>query len=70
MAWLHSEHGIELQIANSPSDRGFGWHGMGGAAWGGHTDCPGDKRKAQRQEILSIAQGGDDMTPDQCRTVI
>jgi len=37
--------------------RGFGWHGMGGADWGGHTGCPGDLRKAQRQAILNATGG-------------
>lgn len=53
--WLHSTHGIPLQIADTPDGHGFGWHGMGGAAWGGHTDCPGPDRKAQRAQILALA---------------
>ncbi|HEU5046085.1 MAG TPA: N-acetylmuramoyl-L-alanine amidase [Nocardioidaceae bacterium] len=57
MEWLNTTHDIPLQIANTPSEHGFGWHGMGGAAWGGHPDCPGNLRKAQRQTILDIAQG-------------
>ena len=28
---------------------------MGGAAWGGHTGCPGDLRKNRRQAILNAA---------------
>jgi hypothetical protein len=31
-------------------------HGDGGAAWGGHPDCPGKIRKAQRPEILARAR--------------
>lgn len=54
-AWLHTTHGIPLRLAEHPGERGFGWHGMGGAAWGGHTGCPGAKRKAQRSEILKLA---------------
>ena len=54
--------GFPLQISDSPSTRGFGWHGMGGAAWGAHPDCPGDVRKAQRSQIIALAmsirQGG------------
>lgn len=54
--------GFPLQISDSPSVKGFGWHGMGGAAWGGHFDCPGNVRKAQRPQIvalaMSIRQGG------------
>lgn len=56
MAWLHVTHDIELELAEKPGDKGFGWHGMGGAAWGGHTSCPGDQRRAQRHEILVRAR--------------
>jgi hypothetical protein len=31
-------------------------HGDGGDAWGGHPDCPGNVRKAQRPEILARAR--------------
>lgn len=54
-AWGHKELGWKLQLADKPGEPGFGWHGMGGAEWGGHTGCPGDKRKAQRQEVLNRA---------------
>jgi len=47
--------GFPLQISNSPSTKGYGWHGMGGAAFGGHYDCPGDVRKAQRPQIIALA---------------
>lgn len=47
--------GFPLQISDSPSVKGFGWHGMGGAAFGGHYDCPGDTRKAQRGQIIALA---------------
>jgi len=45
---------------------------MGGAAWGGHPDCPGDLRKAQRQTILDIAQGDSmaGITLDDIRQVV
>lgn len=55
-AQLHEAHGIPLQIANHVGEHGFGWHGMGGAAWGGHYDCPGDLRKHQRHRVLELAQ--------------
>jgi len=66
------EYGWPLQITDSPTGRGLGWHGMGGTAWGGHFDCPGEPIKAQRGEILARAtailagheepdQGGVDM---------
>jgi len=44
-----------LQMSNSPSTEGLGWHGMGGVAFGGHFDCPGDTRKAQRPRIIALA---------------
>jgi hypothetical protein len=55
MAWLHTEHGIPLQSTDDPNGSGLGWHGMGGDAWGGHFDCPGDPIKAQRGAILARA---------------
>lgn len=53
----HDYYGWPYKLAESPGDMGFGWHGMGGAAWGGHVFCPGELRKAQRGEILARAQG-------------
>jgi hypothetical protein len=40
------------QLSESPMTPGFGWHGMGGAAWGGHYGCPGNLRKSQRATVL------------------
>ena len=48
-------HNWPLALAEAPGMRGFGWHGMGGSAWGGHLGCPGDLRKAQRGAVLYIA---------------
>src|ERR1700761_6638122 len=45
-----------LQVSDSIHTDGFGWHGMGGDNWGGHFDCPGDVRKAQRQDIIALAK--------------
>lgn len=36
--------------------RGLITHGDGGNAWGGHPDCPGPVRRAQRPEILARAR--------------
>lgn len=44
-----------LQISDSTSTEGYGWHGMGGVAFGDHPDCPGDVRKAQRPQIIALA---------------
>ncbi len=53
--WGRQEWGWELLLSDSPASPGFGWHGMGGRAWGGHTGCPGELRKAQRGTILARA---------------
>jgi hypothetical protein len=54
-AWGHRTHGWPLIKAESPGQPGFGWHGMGGSAWGGHTSCPGNLRLPQRDEVLRRA---------------
>lgn len=54
-AWCMTTHGIAAQISNSPNVGGLGWHGMGGTAWGGHFDCPGEGLKNARPAILSRA---------------
>jgi len=48
-------YGVPAQITDDPNGYGLGWHGMGGAAWGNHPDCPGEPIKAQRQQILDRA---------------
>lgn len=59
--WLRGVHGIPYQIADTVGTKGFAWHGMGGTAWGGHFGCPGNLRRAQRQAILNLALGDDNM---------
>lgn len=58
----HLEYGYPLQLADGASGRGLGYHAMGGAAWGGHTGCPGPTIVAQRPAILAraiaITEGG------------
>jgi hypothetical protein len=54
VAWLRSLDAFPLELAESPTGRGLGWHGMGGSAWGGHYDCPGDARRAQRRAVLDL----------------
>jgi len=56
LAWLHRTYDVPLQSTDDPNGAGLGWHGMGGAAWGGHYDCPGEPVKAQRPQILARAQ--------------
>jgi hypothetical protein len=56
LAWVHTTHGIPLQSTDDPiNGSGVGWHGMGGDAWGGHFDCPGDPIKAARPQIIARA---------------
>jgi hypothetical protein len=52
-AWIHKTYNASLQSTDDPNGSGLGWHGMGGNAWGGHFDCPGDPIKAQRPRILA-----------------
>lgn len=47
--------GFPLQVSNSPSVKGYGIHSMGGQAWGGHFECPGNVRAAQRPAIIALA---------------
>lgn len=56
LAFVHKAYGVPIQIANSVGDQGLAWHGMGGNAWGGHFDCPGDPVRAQFPEIIKRAQ--------------
>lgn len=51
--WLHAEYGVPIQSTDDPNGEGLCWHGAGGAAWGGHTACPGEPIKAQRPAILA-----------------
>lgn len=65
---------LPLQLTDSPSVRGWGWHGMGGAAWGGHPDCPGPANVALRAPMLvraeQILNGGDDMGMTQTQALV
>ena len=56
--------GFPLQVSDSTAVKGYGWHGMGGAAWGGHVNCPGDVRKAQRPQIIALAMAIRHGTPE------
>lgn len=47
--------GFPLAVSDSPAVKGYGWHGMGGDAWGGHPDCPGGVRRGQRSRIIALA---------------
>jgi hypothetical protein len=56
LAWMHTTYGVPLQVTDDPNGEGLGWHGMGGAAWGGHFGCPGEPIKAQRAAIVARAE--------------
>lgn len=53
----NERYGWPYSPADTSGERGLGWHGMGGAAWGGHTGCPGQLRLAARPTILQKAAG-------------
>lgn len=71
LAWLHVQYGVPLVISDTPAagTPGLTGHGLGGSAWGGHTDCPGAPILGQRAAIIARAQqllgattsAGDDM---------
>jgi hypothetical protein len=54
-AWGVRTYRWNLALANTPGTHGFGYHAMGGVAWGGHPLCPGTLRIAQREPILNAA---------------
>lgn len=56
-AWAHEHHPIPLALTTDPvHGSGLAWHGLGGASWGGHLDCPGPPIVAERAAILAAAQ--------------
>jgi hypothetical protein len=55
-AWGHKTFSWPLTVVDSTTAHGLTYHGVGGSAWGGHTGCPGDKRKAQRSAIIARAK--------------
>ena len=56
-AWGHRTNPLDwpLVAVETPGQKGFIWHGAGGAAWGGHYGCPGTPRRNQRATILKQA---------------
>lgn len=48
---------IALWLCKRPYvGQGLAWHGLGGAAWGNHPDCPGEGIRGQLPEILARAK--------------
>jgi len=56
LAWAHKQYGVPLQLAKKVGDRGLAYHALGGAAWGGHTSCPGSRIVAQLGDIVAEAK--------------
>jgi hypothetical protein len=80
LAWLHTEYGVPFQISDTPlsGTPGLTGHGLGGSAWGGHTDCPGAPILAQRSAIITRAMqiagatsplGVDEVTPQDIQAI-
>lgn len=64
IAWAAKTHHFPIQLADSATTRGVGWHGMGGSAWGGHLGCPGDRIVKQRADLVAAAKDiAGDTTP-------
>jgi hypothetical protein len=61
--WGNRTFGWPYVESNTVGNKGFAWHGMGGAAWGNHPGCPGDLRKNARPTILQKAGGAPTPTP-------
>lgn len=55
LVWLHGVHGVHLQVTDDVNTGGLAYHALGGAAWGGHYDCPGAPIIAQRPQIVARA---------------
>lgn len=53
--WLHTTYSVPLQVSDSTVP-GITGHGLGGAAWGGHYDCPGQPILDARPAIIARAQ--------------
>lgn len=56
LAWAHKEYDVPLKLATRVGDTGLAYHALGGAAWGGHTSCPGSHIVAQLGEIVAEAK--------------
>lgn len=55
LAKANAVYGVPLFNTSSTTVRGLGHHAMGGAAWGGHYDCPGSQIIAQKSAIIGTA---------------
>jgi hypothetical protein len=56
LARCHTDYSTPLQICDDPqTGRGLTGHGLGGAAFGDHPDCPGTPVLNQRPQIIARA---------------
>lgn len=60
LAWAHRHHGVPLQVADHPGQRGLGHHSMDrewlGEQWG-HEACPGQPVIDAKRKIVDAARG-------------
>src|SRR5256884_8613828 len=61
LARAHRDEAVPLAISNNPNattdaQGGLGYHAMGGNAWGGHFDCPGQPIIDAPPAIVARAQ--------------
>ena len=57
--WAHHHYpDIDLWLNKRISGSGLSYHGLGGAAWGSHPNCPGEPIVNQLPLILSEAKLG------------
>src|SRR5882757_2541563 len=53
--------GLLQWVDTKDRDEGLAYHALGGAAWGGHTSCPGARIVAQLNQILDLAKAINDI---------
>lgn len=55
--WAHSHYpDIDEWLTKQVEGSGLAWHGLGGAAWGNHPQCPGQPIVAQLHHIIKMAR--------------
>lgn len=68
-AWVNRTYHVPLQLAKKVGDQGLAYHALGGAAWGGHTSCPGAKIVAQLPKIVQRAKAINGVAVDKPKPV-
>lgn len=54
-SWMNRVYRTPFRVTDDVNTPGYGYHGMGGVAWGNHPDCPGEPMKAARHTIVEFA---------------